>query len=163
MEHKRQTFNRLAGIAAAAATLLLAPAAAVTSEEGQPPAYVSGELLVTFTKRASRAVERARRQQTLPFIELNALEPLFLRYGVVAVEPLFPTAQNLEALKAKYPQRSRRAPAGAKAPDLSRTYRLKLAGPNSILLAARDFAANRFVEAAQPNYLMTTQTPGGLP
>ena len=118
---------------------------------------VPGELLVTFTEPAARAIEQARANGTLPRTGIASLDALFARYEVATIEPVFARAPSADTVRAKYPQRARRAPPDATLPDLSRAYRLTLKRDADVRQAAHLFSADPHVESAQPNALVTIQ------
>ena len=125
--------------------------------EDQPAAYVRGELLVKFTADVAGTIEEARGGDQFPLVGIGSLDALFAKYGVSAIEPVFPLTHDLEAIKAKFPERTRRIPPGARTPDLSRIYTLRLSPEVDELEAAAALSADPHVEYAHPNYLATTQ------
>ena len=131
------------------------------SASDQAP-IVPGALLVRFSPEAAQAVEHAKRAGGQR-VGIASVDALFAQYGVSAVEPVFPDAQDPEAIKAKYPKRSQRIPPGAEVPDLSRAYLVRLSPQSDVHDAAAAFARDPSVESAQPNYLVTTQPQGEMP
>ena len=122
-------------------------------------AYIPGELLVKFTQEAVEAVEQAREANQLPTIGIESLDALVAKYAVTLIEPVFPQAQDPDAIRLKFPERARRAPAGAELPDLSRTYKLTFDPQKDVLEALVDFLADPSIESAEPDYLATIQAP----
>ena len=139
-----------------------ATAAQGTSEHRVRPhqlPYVAGELIVKLAPEAGAALTTALENGQLPtqtglawFDELNA------RYEVSAIQPVFAQQPDIEAIKRKYPERSRRAPPDAKIPSLKYVYKLTLRHGANVLQAAQNYAAHSEVEYAEPNYLATVQT-----
>ena len=125
--------------------------------------FVAGQVIVTFTKEAARSIEMARAARQLPRVGDPAIDELFTRFKVAAVTPVFSSAQSPEAIRAKYPARAKRAPAGAVTPDLSRTYTLSLDPAADVLEAVAVFSLGPFVEHAEPNHLVTLDAPEETP
>ena len=121
--------------------------------------YVAGELLVKFAEEAAEAVEQARAANTLPMVGIESLDVLMATYGVTNIEPVFLQAQDPDAIREKFPDRSRRAPPGAEVPDLSRTYKLTLDPDNNLAGVLIAFLNDPHVELAEPNYTATIQVP----
>lgn len=136
-----------------------------SGDQGQAerPAVVPGELIVTFTRVAASTIERIRTAHTRPSLGLESLDRLFVKYGVTAIKPLFPTAHTPNEIRARFPKRTKRASPGAELPDASLTYTLTLAPQADVVAAARAFSADPYVRSAQPNYLATVNTDEGPP
>lgn len=139
--------------------LLLVSASQLACAQVQPykganTAYVSGELLVKVTEEAAKHIEQARQQGTLPVVGIESLDRLFAKYDVSAIEPIF-MAQDIEAIKERFPERAKRAEPGAEVPELSGLYRLRLNPKADVQEAVGEFTRNPHVEYAQPNHLMT--------
>lgn len=126
--------------------------------DAQQPKYVPGELIVKLKPEAGKQVTEALAAGDPPTnTGLAWLDALNHRYGVTKIEPVFPNQPDPEAIKRKYPQRARRAPPGAVAPNLAHIYKLTLRKDADILNAAVDYGLARDVEYAEPNYVVTTQ------
>lgn len=117
------------------------------------PAYAPGELIVSFTEEAMQAIEQARTEGTLPVVGLESLDALFVKYGVNAIEPLFPGAPSPKEIEAKFPERAKRAPPEAKPFDMRGVYKLTLNPEVDLLQIAFEFLADPSIEYAQPNFI----------
>lgn len=124
----------------------------------EPPTYVSGEMIVKFTPDVRPAIEQARSQGRFPTVEIPSLNTLFQQYGVSAIEPVFAGTQSPEEIRAKFPERAKRAPEGVEIPDLSTTYLLTMDPHADVLAAVAAFAADPNVEYAEPNRILTIQS-----
>ena len=129
---------------------------AIDSPQETSP-YVTGELLVKFTEEAAEAIEQAREAGQLPIVGDETLDVLFEKYGVTAIEHVFPNAQNPEAIRFKFPERAKRTPPGAEVPDLSRTYKLTFNPEKNLMEALLELVVDPNVEYAEPNFIATLQ------
>ena len=122
------------------------------------PQYVAGELIVKLKPEAGEVLEAALHAGQPPVnTGLAWFDALNVRYEVSAIQPLFAHQPDVAEITRKYPQRSRRAPPGAKAPSLQYLYKLTMRQDVNVLQAASDYAAHPDVEYAQPNSLVTIQ------
>ena len=112
--------------------------------------------MINVAEEAARAIERARARGTLPVIGIASLDALVSAYGVTAIEPAFPHAPDLDAVKARLPERAQRAPPDANSSGLSRFYTLHFDPAINVQQAVAAFSANPYIESAQPDYLATT-------
>ncbi|MBI3997105.1 MAG: S8 family serine peptidase [Candidatus Omnitrophica bacterium] len=107
----------------------------------------------------------------------DSLDRLHAKYEVKAARPVFRTgdeeteilgpktltalrqhqADTAKRLKARFPQRSARAPKDAVLPDLTQVYVLEVPQETDIQAAVADFAQDPHVVYAQPNYLVEVQ------
>ena len=136
---------------------------AVGDAPDPPPraAVVPGELILKLAPEAGEPLEAAlAAHRALTQTGLVWLDTLNARYGVTTIEPLFAHHPDLEAIKRKYPQRTKRAPPGAQVPSLKHIYKLTLQKDADVLQAVADYHAQPEVEYAQPNYLATIQGKG---
>lgn len=65
--------------------------------------------------------------------------------------------EKINAVKARFPQRSKRIPSDARIPYLEKIYLFTLAKGSNVLTAAQEYSQDTNVEYAQPNYLYKTQ------
>ena len=137
------------------ATLPLRSASSASAPSAPSP---SGRLLVMLTPAAAATMQRSRNAGHA-LTGIASLDALCAQYGITAITPLLPTPIDSDAIRARYPQRSRRAPATASTPDLSRTYVLQVEASHPIADAVSAFAHDPNIEQAQPDYQATTQSP----
>jgi hypothetical protein len=78
------------------------------------------------------------------------------------MEPVFPSGRDPEAIKAKFPERTRRIPPGATVPELSGAYTVRFDPGRDIEEVVAAFAADPHVEFAQPNYVATHSSRGQM-
>ncbi|MBI4354676.1 MAG: hypothetical protein HY595_05500 [Candidatus Omnitrophica bacterium] len=109
---------------------------------------VPGELIVKFTPEAAQSIEQARLTNTLPTTGLSSLDALFQRYGVTAVDRVFPDAPNQVAEELE-------------AAGLRRVYVLQVSSEMDLLAMAAAFSQDPSVEYAEPNYLATIHADSG--
>ncbi len=137
------------------------------------PAYRPGQLVVKFkpSVRPPAAQLSQRRQSFAPYTGSSHLDTLHQRYGVTAMQPLFPLPQaaarrrtrpdasaaeweaHVQGVRGRYATRARRADAGARMPDLSTIYTLTASADTDIRQLAAEYAADPSVEYAEPNYI----------
>ena len=129
----------------------------------QSAAHRRGALLVKVTEEAAQAIERARTQGTLPVIEIESLDALIARYKVRTIEPVFPQSQDPDTIKAKFPERAKRAPPDTEPPVLSSTYFLSIDPAADAGEAARAFSGDPHVDYAQPDYRATVNATPEAP
>ena len=134
----------------AATLILLSLGSSVSCMESQPKTYSEGN------SQASFAPDRIIFKLKSGF-ELASVQELLDRYQVVSAEPLFAGSMDAEAIKAKFPERAKRAPAGAVMPDLSGTYVIHLPPGSDIQAVVADFSKHSAVAYAQPDYIATIQ------
>ena len=150
-----------AGLSLLLTGLLLGCAASALEEHAHElpkGTYVPGELIVKLVPEAGEQLEAALAAKRVPTeTGLDWLDRLNTRYGVTKIDPVFSHHQDIEAIKRKFPERSKRAPPGAAAPSLKYIYKLTLLPSAPIPQAASDYARQPGVEYAQPNYLVTIQ------
>ena len=128
------------------------------SPEMREPTYMASELIVKLKPKAGKVVDAALQKSRVPtHTGLAWFDRLTERYGVSAIEPVFSHQLDAEVLKQRFPERSRRAPANAKTPDLQYVYKLTLRQGAVIPQAAADYTTQPDVEYAQPNYIATIQ------
>ena len=120
---------------------------------------VSGQLIVKLRPAAGARLEQALRDHwtSLESTGLDWLDRLNARYGVTKITPTFSAPPDIEMIKRKFPQRTKRAPPGADVPRLQYIYTFTVSSTVAIPQAAADFAAHPDIEYAHPNYLMTIQ------
>ena len=87
--------------------------------------------------------------------DLAAVDHLIQKYKASSIEPLFQGNTDLDAIRKKFPQRAKRAPQNAVAPNLSKTYLIKIDATADVPAAVAEFANDPHVEYAQPNYIAT--------
>ena len=103
------------------------------------PAYVGGELRVTFTEEAAQTIEQTQRTDRPPLFGISSLDRLRVTYAVVAIDRVFPEI-----------------------PELAQLYRVRLRLGANIMEAASAFADDAHVEHVQPNYLGLASPYGEL-
>lgn len=124
----------------------------------QPGGYVAGELILKLAPAAGETLEAALNAERAPTrTGIGWLDVLNGRYDVTRIEPVFSSRPDFEAIRRKYPERTRRAPPGAEPPDLTHVYKLTMRREADLRRAAADYGAHSDVEYAHPNYLATTQ------
>ena len=124
------------------------------------PQYVVGELIVKLKPEVGKILDAALQAGKSPtHTGLAWFDGLNARYGVRAIQPVFTHQPDVEEIRRRFPQRSRRAPpnTNAQTPSLAYVYQLTLRHDADIPQAAAAYAAHSDVEYAQPNYLATTQ------
>lgn len=114
-------------------------------ESSTASTYVAGELIVKFAPDAVAAVERAREAGTLPQIGITSLDQLFHEYHVTEVKRLFPPRPA--------------QPTDASSSSLDRIYLLRVDTPVDLLAVVQAFSQDPAVEYAEPNRLVTIQSP----
>ena len=152
------TIASLLLIGAAGCTLHAAQEGTARSSEIDVPRYVAGELIVKLKPEAGEILDGALQAAAPPtHTELPWLDALNRRYGVSAIEPVFAHQPDLDEIKRKYPERSRRAPPDARPPNLKYIYKLTMRHDVDVIQAAADYAKQPDVEYAEPNAIATIQ------
>ena len=152
------TIASLLLIGAAGCKLRAAQERTSRPKEIDTPRYVAGELIVKLTPEAGEVLDAALQAEAAPtHTGLPGLDALNRRYGVTAIEPVFAHQPDLDEIRRKYPERSRRAPPDATIPSLTHIYKLTMRRDADIPRAAADYGGSPDVEYAQPNALATIQ------
>lgn len=121
------------------------------------PAYAPGELLVKLTPAASAELTAALDAGRYPgVLGIFWLDELSVQYDVEKIEPLF-RAYDPDATRQRYPQRARRAPKDAVAPQMDTIYKFMLKSDTDVPSAAAAYKQRPEVIYAEPNYLATIQ------
>ncbi len=169
---RRDTSGSLAFVLAISVSFLprlgLAQVPTALDELGPPPA-VEGRLVVKYApsvSRSARAIlaEHGRFEEDTGSASLDQLNA---ELGVRAARPLVMDRGNLRGaratsryfdrlaqVRARYPQRAARAPAGARAPDLSNVYLVDIDPQLDVHEAARRYATDSAVVYATPDYIL---------
>jgi parallel beta-helix repeat protein len=136
------------------------------------PAYKEGELIVKFKKAAADSLETQLGQgKAMGQMQVSAsLDELGRRYKVKKVGPVIKNfkakRQRIENLKKKDKskltnrerhllRRLKRAPKGAKVPDLGTIYNIQLEPGQSAAAAVAEYSQDPDVEYAQLNYIVS--------
>jgi subtilisin family serine protease len=153
--------------------IFASPEAWVTPEgKSSVPEHKPGEIIVKFKKDVADSLEeQLLAGKGIGSIKLSAaLDELRRKYKVKKIEPLIKNfkakRQRMEDLKKKDQakltkkerhllKRLKRAPKGAKVPDLGRIYRIGLESGQSAPAALAKYKQNPDVEYAQLNYLQS--------
>jgi subtilisin family serine protease len=139
------------------------------------PGYKEGELIVKFRKSAADSLESQLGQGKAPgqLMVSASLDELGRKYKVKKVAPVIKNfeakRQRLENLKVKDKskltkqekhvlRRLKRAPAGAKVPDLGRIYVIELEPGQSAPAAVAQYQTDPDVEYAELNYMVSVSS-----
>lgn len=144
-------------------------AATAGQPEGQPPMpprdatalHAPDRLLVKLKPEAAEAVKQARLQGQAALTGLASLDAVLASVRAESIEPIFPSERDIEAIKKKFPQRTKRAPPrapGIAEPALSNYYKVMLKPGADVQRAVAALAADPNVESAQLDYLATIQS-----
>jgi subtilisin family serine protease len=135
------------------------------------PDYEADEIIVKFKKPVSDVLEQQLAEKVeYKNIKLSAsLDSINRKYRVKAIEPVFKNfkanrnrmenllkkdAKLLSSDERKLLRRLRRAPKGAKAPELDRIYKVKLEAGQSVEQAVAEYSRDSGVEYAELNYIV---------
>ncbi len=122
------------------------------------PAIAAGQLILKLKPDAGRRVEAARAQGAGPTSTgLPWFDALNRGFRVQRFEPVFPSIPDPDRLRARYPERARRAAGGTASTSLRYVYKLVLPSETDVRQAAAAYRAQPDVEYAEPNYLATIQ------
>ncbi len=163
----------LAGIAAA--FLFLTSEVLSVEKQTSGPVYKPGEIIVKFKKGAAEILEeQLSKGETPGELKLStSLDDLSRRYKVKKIKPLikgFKAERQrirglLEKDKASLTKREehlvrrlKRAPKGAKVPELDRIYKIELEEGQSAEQAVAEYKKNPDVEYAELNYIVYAAT-----
>ncbi len=101
----------------------------------------------------SEADGRSRLAQLDTELGVRILRPLTMPHSDLAVRSAETFARRLDLVRSRFPKRAARAPAGLRAPDLSRLVLVEIAADVDPLEAAQRYQADAAVEYAEPDYL----------
>jgi len=143
------------------------------------PKYVAGEFIVKFYSDGPYAVtediafllENKKSLETATLDKSNSLDILFNKtYGITSAKSLgmkrngLKTAdakkafqEEIENIRAKFPQRAKRAPKDAVIPDMTNIYLIQIAEDVDVEEVCLIFQEDPHVEYAHPNYLLEPQ------
>ena len=138
----------LAGCAA------LAPALGAGSPAAPRPRAARIVVRLTPAAAAARA-SRVPTEAPLRF-GLPSLDALCAQYGVTSLTPLLPAPVDEHAVRAAYPQRSRRASTTQPLPDLSRAYVVTFDPVHAAADIVAAVARDPHIESAQEDYSVTS-------
>lgn len=142
--------------------------------EAAEPDYAKGQLLIKFKpslrKCAHCLFEKRQRFATALSDFSDTLDQLNRDAGVSAITPLYPQwhrervsdashvfRRAIDAVKRRFPKRTRRALKQAAIPDLTHTYRLTVNEDTNIDALCQRYRANPHVAYCQPNYRVEAQ------
>ena len=114
------------------------------SDDPKAPAAYQERLIMKFKEELTRdeiAVE---------------LESLQAQYHGVQINKVFLNDSSAEAIKARFPQRSKRIPANAVLPQLDRTYLMVWDEPQDVTVICQELLTRPTVEYAQPDHVAKT-------
>ncbi len=134
-------------------------------------AYARGQIIVKFrpglSQDAHRLLEEHKTFASALADGSGSLDELNGKHRVRAARAVFAQppasggggAQAEQAISpgevaGRFPRRTRRAPVGARIPDLSSIYVLDLPADSDVEAVSREYAADPHVEYAQPNYIV---------
>jgi hypothetical protein len=122
------------------------------------PAYVPGEVIVNVDREAMEVIDHALANGTFPATGVASLDQALTASGAVGARLVFrDTPEDLEAFKAKFPDRVASMPQGSPS-EASATYLVTLRTDASVESAVQALSGDPHVRYAQPNHVATMQT-----
>lgn len=145
------------------------PGAMDAQDQSRRPDYVPGEILVKFKEEIASTLDRNLSPELELSIQtgISSIDSLNAKYKAKRITPVFKalkqkslqTGQKAQAIadeiKARFPQRARRAPKDREAPNLLNIYKVELEDKGAdILKVCEEYQKDPNVEYAQPNHKM---------